>query len=108
MLPVGRPVTDRGGRSTDVHDMHKVGPVDPPIDHGRERSTSPVDRLTGLSSRLGPVDWRDRPWHGSVDRPVDRQTRFLVPFGIRILFLNGIEFNLGFLKSRDSVAINKG
>ena len=82
--------------------------VDRPIDRGRERSTGPVDRLRGLSSRLGPVDRRGRQWHGSVDRPVDRQTRFLLPFGIQIPFLDGIEFNLGFLKSRDSVAINKG
>ena len=69
---------------------------------------SPVDRLTGLSSRLGPVDRRGRPWLGSVDRSVDRQARFDFPFGIQIPFLDGIESNMGFLKSKDSVAINKG
>ena len=33
-------------RSTGVHDVHKVNPVDRPVDRGRERSTGPVDRLT--------------------------------------------------------------
>ena len=55
------------------------------------RSTGPVDRA-----------------QGSVDRPVDRQTRFDFPFGIRIPFLFGIESSWGFLKPRDFVAINKG
>jgi len=91
-------------RSTGVHDVHRVSPVDRPIDWGRERSTSAVDKLTGLCSRLDPVDRRGRPWHGSVDR----QTRFDFPFGIQIPSLDGIESNLGFLKSRDSVVINKG
>ena len=72
--------------------------------HRKEAVDRPVDRLTGPRSRLGPVDRCGRPWHGSVDR----QARFDFPFRIRIPFLDGIESNLGFLKSRDSVAINKG
>ena len=83
--------TGRGGRSTarstGVHDVHKVSPVDRPVDRERERSTDAVDRGMGRSTG---------------------RSRFDIPFGIQIPFLNGIEFNLGFLKSRDSVAINKG
>ena len=76
--------------------------------HRKERSTGPVDRLTRARSRLGAIDQAGRPWHGSVDRPVDRQARLDFPFRIRIPFLDGIESNLGFHKSRDSVAINRG
>ena len=72
--------------------------------HRKKAVDRPVDRLTWPNSRLGPIDRAGRPWHGSVDR----QARFDFPFGIRIPFLGGIEFNLGFLKSRDSVAINRG
>ena len=52
----------------------------------------------------GPVDHG----RGSVNRPVVRQTRFGLPFWIRIPFLFGIESNRDFLKPWDSVAINKG
>ena len=76
--------------------------------HRKERSTGLVDRLTRARSRLGAVDRADRPWNGSVDRPVDRQARLDFSFRIRIPFLDGIESNLGFHKSRDSVAINRG
>jgi len=121
VLPVDRPVdqwrrpVDRASgegrstaRSTGVHDVHKIITVDCPVDRGRERSTGLVDRLKAGCSLLGAVDRRGRPWHGSVDRPVDRQARFDFPFGIRIPFLDGIEFNLGFLKSKDSVVITRG
>jgi len=57
---------------------------------------------------LGPVNRTVDHGHGSVDRPIDRQTRFDFPFGIRIPFLFEIESNRGFLKLRGSVAINKG
>ena len=67
VLPVGRPVGGGGGRSTGVHNVHKVIPIDCPVDRGRERSTGLVDRLTSLSSRLGPVDQHGRLWHGPVD-----------------------------------------
>ena len=50
--PVDRPVDRRARRAQDHHGR--------PLDRGRERSTGPVDRLTGLSSRLGPVDRRGR------------------------------------------------
>ena len=73
--------------------MHRIITVARPVDRGKERSTGPVDRLKADCSRLGPVD---------------RCARFLLPFGIQIPFLDGIEFNLGFLKFSDSVAINKG
>ena len=59
-------------RSAGVHNVHKVSPVDRPVDRGRERSTGPVDRLTGLSSQLGPVDRRSTvAW---VSRPAGRPT----------------------------------
>ena len=38
--------TSGGGRSTGVHDVHMVSPVDRPVDRGREQSTGLVDRLT--------------------------------------------------------------
>ena len=44
----------------------------------------------------------------AVNRPVDRQARLDFPFRIQIPFLDRIKSNLGFLKSRDSVAINRG
>ena len=74
----------------------------------RSGRPAPVDRLKWPCSRVGAVDRAGRPWHGSVDRPVDQQTRLEFPFRIRIPFLDGIESNLGFYKSRDSVAINRG
>ena len=98
----GRPVEEAGrplGRPACT--TCTIITVDRMVDRGRERSTGPVDRLTGLSSQLGPVDRRGRPWHGLVHRSVDRQARFDFPFGIRISFLDEIESNLGFLKSRD-------
>jgi len=89
--------TGGGGRSTarsiGVHERAQEGSDRPP---GR-----PTDKA--LVS-VGP----GRPWYGSVDQPVDRQARFDFPFGIRIPFLDEIESNLGFLKSRDFVVINKG
>jgi len=100
--PPGRPV-DRArstGQSTDVHDVHRISPVD----RGMERSTVRWTDWKQAALGLGPVD----RGHGSVDRPVDWQTRFGFPFRIQIPFLFGIESNLGFLKLRDSVAINKG
>ena len=91
---------------------------------GGGRSTGLVDRraraCTGKSGRPAPVDrlkWpllsgrRGRPGRSTVawvDRLVNRQARLKFPFRIRILFLVGIESNLGFYKSRDSVAINRG
>ena len=93
-------------RSTGVHERAQVHSGRPPGRPWKEAVDRPVDRRTGLCSRLGPIDRRGRPWHGSVDRPVDRRARFDFPFGIRIPFLDGIEFNLGFLKYRDFVAIN--
>ena len=90
MLLVDRPV-DRG---------IKWSPPDRPTESRllsvRARSTVDMGRSTG-----------DRG-HGSVDRPVDRQTRSGFPFRIRIPFLFGIESSRGFLKPRNSVAINKG
>ena len=56
-------------RSAGVHDVHMVSPVDRPVDRGKERSTGPVDRLKAGCSRLGAVDRRGGPLHGSVDRP---------------------------------------
>ena len=73
--------------------------------HKKEAVDHPIDRLKAWLSRLGAVDQHCRPWHGSVDRPVDRQARLDFPFRIQIPFLDGIKSNLGFLKSRDSVAI---
>ena len=100
MLPVDR-------RARREHDHHGRPPGRP----WQRAVDRLVDRLTGLSSWLGPVGRRGRPGMGRLtgrSTPVDRQTRFLLSFGIRILFLDGIESNLGFLKFRDSVAINKG
>ena len=85
--------TGGGGRSTGVHGRAQEGAV---------------DRLKWLCSQVGAADLAGRPWHGSVDRPVDRRTRLEFPFRIRIPFLDGIESNLSFHKSRDSVAINRG
>jgi len=80
-----------------VHEVHRHRTVDRPVDRCREAVDRPVDRLKGAKSRLETVDrpvdrlkgaksrletvdWRGRPWDGSVDRPVDRQTRFLQSF----------------------------
>ena len=84
-------------RSTGVHEVHRHRTVDRPVDRCREAIDRQVDRLKGAKSRLE-----------TVDRPIDRQTCFLLSFEIRIPFLYGIESNRGFLKPRDSVAINKG
>ena len=65
--------------------------------HMLEWSTGP-GRLTEVASLSGR---RGRPWHRSVDRPVDRRTRLEFPFRIRIPFLIGIEFNLRFHKLRE-------
>ena len=71
-------------QSTGVHDMHKVSPVDRPVNSGRERSTGPVDR-----SRLGPVDRCGRPWHGwSTGRSTDRRI-WAVLSGFGFLFCFG-------------------
>ena len=90
-------------RSTGVHEMHRHRTVDRPVDRCREAVDGPTDRLKGAKSRLETVDRRGRPWHGSVDRPA----RFDFPFGIQIPFLDEIESNLGFLKSRNFVVINR-
>jgi len=39
---------------------------------GRSDRPAPVDRLKRICSRVGAVDRAGRPWHGSVDRLVDR------------------------------------
>ena len=83
-----------------MHEVHKHRTFDRPVDRCREAVDRPVDRLKGAKSRLETVE--------SVARPIDRQTRFDFPFGIRIPFLFGIESNQGFLKLWDSVVINKG
>ena len=75
--------TGGGGRSTawstSVHDVHKVSPVDRPIDRGRERSTGPVDQLKAGCSRFGAVD---RGMGRSTGRSTDRRVlTFLLGFG---------------------------
>jgi len=87
--------------------------VDRPVDRCAQRAQEmsadrPVDRLKAGCSLFEPSRPAVDGGHESVDRPVDRQTRFDFPFRIQILFLLGIESNRGFLKPRDSVAINKG
>ena len=59
--PPGRPVEEasRPARSTGVHGRAQEGGV------------APVDRLKWLCFQVGAVDRAGRPWHGSVDRPVD-------------------------------------
>ena len=80
-----------------VHERAQEGAVDRP---GR-----PTDK--GLLS-VG----RGRPGRSTValvGRLAGRPTgAFDFPFRIQIPFLDGIESNLGFHKSRDSVAINRG
>ena len=52
----------------------------------------------------------DRPVDRGMGRStgsVDRQARLEFPFRIQIPFLDGIKSNLGFLKSRDFVAIKE-
>jgi len=111
--------TGGGGRSTGLVDQRaractvrsgRPAPIDrlkwPALE--LERSTSPgrpteEDLLSGRRDRPGrsTVAWVGRP-------AVDRQARLDFPFRIRIPFLVGIESNLGFHKSRDFVAINRG
>ena len=54
--PPGRPVeeADRPPGRPACTNVHRKKAVD-----------RPVDRLT--RAKLGAVDWRGRPWHGSVD-----------------------------------------
>jgi len=84
-------------RSTGVHKRAQEGAVDRP---GR-----PTDKGS-LSVGHGRPGRSTMAW---VGRPAGRPTgAFDFPFRIRIPFLDGIESNLGFHKSRDSVAINRG
>ena len=57
--------------STGVHEMHRHRTVDRPVDRCREAVDRPLDRLKGAKSQLETVDRCGRPWHGSVDWPVD-------------------------------------
>ena len=117
--------SDNKGTRNGIWSRQFVLPVDVPVDrwrrpvdragrpactgvHRLERSTGPGQPTEVACSQEGAVDRASRSWHGSIDRPVDRQTRLEFPFRIRIPFLVGIESNLGFHKSRDSVAINRG
>ena len=72
------------------------------------KSGRPHGRPTNKALLSVPVDRAGRPWHGSVNRPVNRQTRFGCPFWIRTSFLFGVESNQDFLKAWDSAGINKG
>ena len=79
--PPGRPVEEAG---------RPLGRPACTSEHRKERSTGPVDRLKAGQSRLGAVDRADRLWHGSVDRPVDRQARLTFLLGFEFLFWMGL------------------
>ena len=91
-------------RSTGVHERAQEHSGRPPgRPPGRPTDKALISVGPGRPAR-STVAWVGR----LAGRLADRQMRFLLPFGIQIPFLDGIESNLGFLKSRDSMAINKG
>jgi len=91
-------------QSTGVHKVHRRSLVNRPIDHSKENGqpTSMPNFLLGSVDR--PVGQKDK----SVDRPVGRQANLLLLLGFEFHFWKGVEFNFGFLKPWDSLAINKG
>ena len=94
-LVAGQDRTQSTARSTSVHDVYRHGPVDRAIDRGNgtvDRRGRPTERR---NSQLVPVD----RGQGSVDRPVDRQTRSVLLSGFRLIFCFGVESNQGFPKS---------
>ena len=103
MTSVDRPVDRRRnqstGQSTGVHNVHRSMPVDHPVDRGMNGREQ--DALG-----LGPVDRTvDLDMGRSTGQPIDAFWLFFIDLDS---FLVGIESSWGFLKPRDSVAINKG